>query len=166
MDVFPVEILLQGEAIWLGWVSPEDSDEFFLTHKGCLIFSCDGKSGLVREVVKIFPDAKIKSQTFFNFDSVAEGLDKRGVVEDDFALNLWNLLTDLYHTFGGEDRIFSESHGEIYYRLFSQSDVASLVDVEKHELSLRDVDVIRGVILDGAHMLTQKIEIAKAYRNR
>lgn len=165
MEIFPVEIALRGEAIWLGWVSPDDGDEFFLTHNGCLIFSCDGKDGLTQEVVKVLPDAKLDVESFFDFDSVVERLDSGVVLEDDFALNIWNLLTDLYHTFGGSDKIFFESHLEVYSRLFSQSEVAPLVDVQKVQLSTHDKQVVREVLLEGVELLIQKIRIAKMARS-
>jgi len=162
MEVFPIEIALRGETIWLGWVSPDDGDEFFLTNNGCLIFSCSGKNGLMQEALKLFPDAKFDVESFFDFDSIIEGLDGSIVLEDDFALNVWNLLTDLYHTFGGEDKMFFESHLEVYSRLFSQSEVAPLVDVQKVQLSKHDKEAVREVLLEGIELLTQKIRIAKA----
>lgn len=161
MEVFPVEISLKGEAIWLGWVSPEDGDEFFLTNKGHLVLSCGGKDGLAREVMKIFPDSQMKRESFFDLDSIAERLDGGLVVEDDYALNLWNLLTDLYHTFGGEDRMFFESHRDVYLRLFSQSEVAPLVDVQKAQLSRHDIEAVREVLLKGIEFLDKKIRTAK-----
>lgn len=43
MDVFPVGITLKGETVWLGWVSPDDADAFFLdvakTGSGSLIYT-------------------------------------------------------------------------------------------------------------------------------
>ena len=165
MEVFPVEIALRGETVWLGWVSPDDGDEFFLTNNGCLIFSCSGKDGLMQEVAKVFPDAKLDVESFFDFDSIVEGLDGDVVLEGDFALNTWNLLTDLYHTFGGEDKMFFESHLEVYSRLFSQSEVAPLVEVQKVKLSTHDKQVVREVLLEGVELLTQKIRIAKMARS-
>lgn len=165
MEVFPVEIALRSETIWLGWVSPEDGDEFFLTRNGCLIFSRSGKDELVREVLEIFPHAQMEVECSFDFDSVVEWLDKGVVLEDDCALDIWNILTDLYHTFGGTDKMFFESHWEVYSRLFSQGTVAPLVDVQKVQLSPRDIEVVREVILEGIELLTQKIRIAKAARS-
>lgn len=165
MEVFPIEIVLRGEAIWLGWVSPEDGDEIFLTDKGYLIFSCDGKDGLAREVVNIFPAAHMKGESFFDLDAVAGRLDGRFVLEDDFALNLWNLLTDLYHTFGGEDRMFYESRRDVYSRIFSQSEVAPLVGVKKGQISARDIEVVREVLLAGIEFLVQKMRDAKESRS-
>lgn len=165
MEVFPVGVALKGETVWLGWVSPDGVDEFFLTKNGYLIFSYDGRDGLVQEVLGVFPGAQIGVESFFDFDSAAGGLEKEVAFKFDFALDIWNLLTDIYHTFGGVDKMFLESHWEVYLRLFSQSEVAPLVDVQKDHLSAHDLAVVRKVILEGVEFLDQKVGVAKAARN-
>lgn len=166
MEVFPIKIVLKGEATLLGWVSPESGRDFFLTNNGYLIFSCDGKDDLIWEVMKIFPDVQVMDESFFDIDSVVDKLSKGIVLEDDFALSIWNLLTDLYHTFGGGEKMFFESHFEVYSRLFSQSEVASFVDVQRVQLSARDIEVVREVLLEGSELFAQKIRIAKTARSQ
>lgn len=166
MEVFPVKIALKGEVIWLGWVSTEDGHELFLTNNGCLIFSCDGRDELIRAVMAIFPDVQAGIESFFDFDSVVGRTGREVVLEGDLALDTWNLLTDLHHTFGGEGTMFLESHREVYSRLFSQSEVASWVDVQRAQLSVRDKEVVREVLLEGIELFAQKIGIAKAARNQ
>jgi len=164
MEVFPVKIALKGEVIWLGWVSPENGCDLFLTNNGCLIFSCDGKDELMREVRAIFPNAQVEIESFFDLDSAVEGAGRE--VVRDLALDIWNLLTDLHHTFGGGGTMFLESHREVYSRLFSQSEVASWVDVQRVQLSARDIEVVREVLLEGIELFAQKIRIAKTARSR
>ncbi len=165
MDVFPVGIALRGEIVWLGWVSQDDAGEFFLVINGRLIFSYEGKEGLMQEVVKIFPDAQMEVESFFDFDSAAQRLDKDVVIESDFALDIWNILTDLYHTFGGMDTMFFESRRDVYLRLFSQSEAAPLVGVQRTQLSAHDLAVVREVILEGVDLLDQKVRTARMARN-
>jgi len=163
MEVFPVAIALKGEAIWLGWVSPEDGHEFFLTEKGVLIFSCDGKSGLLQEVMKVFPDVQSGVESFFDFDSVAEAAGRGVILDGNLVLDTWNLLIDVHHTFGSEGRVFDEYH-DVYSRVFSQSEAAPIVGVQKVELSAGDIAVVREVFDEGFELLAHKIRIAKAAR--
>lgn len=165
MDVFPVGIVSKGEAVWLGWVSQDDAGEFFLVNNGRLIFSYEGKEGLMQEVLKIFPDAQMEVESFFDFDSAAQRLDKDVVIESDFALDIWNILTDLYHTFGGMDTMFFKSRRDVYLRLFSQSEAAPLVGVQRTQLSAHDLAVVREVILKGADLLDQKARAARMAHN-
>ena len=166
MEVFPVKIAIKGEVIWFGWVSPEDGSDFFLTNNGCLIFSCDGKDELMREVMAVFPDAQMEIESFFDLDSAVGVAGRGAVLEGDLALDIWNLLTDLHHTFGGGGTMFLESHREVYSRLFSQSEVASWVDVQRVQLSARDIEVVREVLLEGIELFAQKIRIAKIARSQ
>lgn len=165
MEVFPVEIALRGETIWLGWVSPEDGHSFFLTSNGNLVFSRDSKEELTREVMMAFPDSKVEAESSFDFSSIKEKFDKGIFLEGDFALDTWNLLTDLYYTFDSDGRIFSETSVEAYRRLFSQSEAALMVDVQRVQLSARDIDLVRDVLMEGVEFLTQKVRLAKAARS-
>jgi len=166
VEVFPVKIAIKGEVIWLGWVFPENGNALFLTNNGCLIFSCDGKDELVREVMAVFPDAQMEIESFFDLDSAVGVAGRGAVLEGDLALDIWNLLTDLHHTFGGGGTMFLESHREVYSRLFSQSEVASWVDVQRVQLSARDIEVVREVLLEGIELFAQKIRIAKTARSQ
>lgn len=166
MEVFPVEIALKGETIWLGWVFPEEGGAFFLTDEDRLIFSCDDSDDLMRSVVRVFPDAQVGVASFFDFDSIVGKFSKSLTIESDFALDVWNLVTDLYRTFGGTDTTFSERHMDVYRRLFSQSESAPIVGVRKVRLSTRDMEVVREVLWDGVELFAQKIGIAKAARGQ
>lgn len=146
MEVFPVEIALNREAVWLGWVSPEDGGASFLTKEDRLIFSCNGSDNLMWEVMRMFPGAQFGVASFFDLDSIVGKFSKNLILEGDFALNVWNLLTDLYHTFGGADTTFSERHVDVYRRLFSQSESAPIVGVRRVRLSTHDMEVVREVL--------------------
>lgn len=165
MEVFPVEIALKGEAVWLGWVSPDDGDASFLTKEDRLIFSCNGSDSLMWEVTRIFPGAQFGVASFFDLDSIVGKFSKSLILEGDFALDVWNLLTDLYHTFGGTDTTFSERHVDVYRRLFSHSESAPIVGVRRVRLSTRDMEVVREVLLEGVELFAQRVEVAKAARS-
>ncbi|MGO4703496.1 hypothetical protein [Dyella sp. 2RAB6] len=166
MEIFPVEIAIKGETIWVGWVSPEDGNEFFLTHDGCLIYSNKSKQELMQEIIKLFPYAQTGTESFFDFDSALGGGDGRVVLEGDLALDVWNLLIDLYHTFDSSGKVLSEYGSEVYHRLFSQSEAASIVDVQRVQLSRRDVEVVREVLLEGIEFFVQKVSTAKMSRSQ
>ena len=161
MEVFPVKIAFRGGNVWLGWVSPEDGHSFFLTNGGRLIFSCDSKEGLTKEVMSISPDAQIDVESFFDFNSIIDGFDKNDAVRGNLVLDAWNLLIDLYYTFDGAGKIFLKPSVDVYRRLFSQSDVALMIDVYRSPLSARDVEVMRDVFLDGVDFLAEKVNDAK-----
>ncbi|GAA0681378.1 hypothetical protein ISN75_19345 [Dyella marensis] len=165
MEVFPVEIAFKDEAIWLGWVSPEEGHSFFLTSNGLLIFSGDSKEELAREVVKSFPDAQMEVETFFDFNPVFGEFDKNVILKNNFALDAWNLLIDLYYTFDSDGAIFFESSVEVYRRLFSQSEAALMVGVHGVALSKEDMEVVRKVFLEGLELLAKKINVARSVRS-
>lgn len=165
MEVFPVEIALKGETIWLGWVSPEDGHSFFLTINDNLFFSREGKEELMREIRMVFSEAEMEVESFFDFRSISEKFDDGTFMEGNFSLDAWNLLTDLYYTFDSDGRIFSETSVEAYRRLFSQSEVALMVDVQRVQLSARDKELVRDVLLEGVDFLIQKVRLAKAARS-
>lgn len=150
-EIFPVHLAINGQAIWLGWMS-SDSGDCFVANANRIVWSstCPGLWSAIDAVWTVYQRGE---PSFFNVDLALEHLRHDRIGDIELLMNIWNLLTDFHNTGGRRARLFHERHFDTYQTLFANCEVADWVGVEHQDVELTQVRSARVVIEDGVAMI-------------
>lgn len=155
MNVFPIEFIFETGPLWLCWVSPEEGRNFFLQQNGHLIFSKRSKDELMNAARQYDPSILQDEACSYDLKKIFEFMQQDNLRCKEIILDVWNLFTDLSYTLGNRESLFCEEYTVAYWKLFSNSEAAPIVDVESQELSTEEIKNITYVFRKGCAMLLE-----------